>query len=123
MRFVCAGQGPILHYQAATGTFARYDPTSFPLGAMALPAPRAAAMLDMRPGDVLLLLSDGIYEQHDAQGGMFGEERVERIVLANLNTSMADLSARLLDAVQEFAGESAQEDDITLVLLRREAAA
>jgi serine phosphatase RsbU (regulator of sigma subunit) len=34
---------------------------------------------------------------------------------------MAALSAALLDAVQAFAGGAAQEDDITVVLVRREA--
>ena len=120
MRFVCAGQGPILHFQAATGTCARHAPTSFPLGAMHLPARRAAAALDLLPGDVLLLLSDGIYEQHDACGEMFGEQRVEQLVAEHRNGSMAELSARLLAAVQAFAQDTAQEDDITIVLLKRE---
>ena len=123
LRFVSAGQGPILHYQAASGSFARYPPTSFPLGAMHLPARRAASTLELQPGDVLLLLSDGIYEQHDASGEMFGEERVEQMVRGHGPASMAALSARLLAAVPAFSGGTAQEDDITLVLLRRKALA
>ena len=121
LRFVSAGQGPILHFQAATGRFARYKPTSFPLGAMHLPAPRAASTLDLLPGDVLLVLSDGIYEQHEAGGQMFGEPRVERLVAAHHAGRMADLSAALLAAVQAFAQGTPQEDDITIVLLKREA--
>ena len=121
LRFVSAGQGPILHYQAAAGSFARYPPTSFPLGAMHLPAPRAASMLEMLPGDVLLLLSDGIYEQHHANGEMFGEARVEQLVREHDRSPMAELSARLLAAVPAFSSGAAQEDDITLVLLKREA--
>ena len=123
LRFVSAGQGPILHYQAASGSFARYPPTSFPLGAMHLPARRAASVLELLPGDVLLLLSDGIYEQHDASGEMFGEERVEQMVRNHGQASMAELSARLLAAVPAFSHGTAQEDDITLVLLKREALA
>ena len=123
LRFVSAGQGPILHYQAASRSFARYPPTSFPLGAMHLPARRAASTLELQPGDVLLLLSDGIYEQHDARGEMFGEERVEQMVRDHGPASMAALSARLLAAVPAFSRGTAQEDDITLVLLRREAPA
>lgn len=121
MSFISAGQGPILHYQAASNSFARYRPTSFPLGAMHLPSPRTAATLEMQPGDVLLLLSDGIYEQHDASGEMFGEQRVEQIVTSQAGAPMANLAASLLQAVREFSQGAAQEDDITLVLLRREA--
>ena len=121
MSFISAGQGPILHYQAASNNFARYRPTSFPLGAMHLPSPRLAATLEMQPGDVLLLLSDGIYEQHAASGEMFGEQRVEQIVAAMPRAPMVELAASLLQAVLSFSGGAVQEDDITLVLLRREA--
>lgn len=121
MSFISAGQGPILHYQAASNSFARYRPTSFPLGAMHLPSPRLAATLEMQPGDVLLLLSDGIYEQHHASGEMFGEQRVEQIVTSQAGAPMADLAASLLQAVRKFSEGAVQEDDITLVLLRREA--
>ena len=121
MSFISAGQGPILHYQAARNSFARYRPTSFPLGAMHLPSPRLAATLEMQPGDVLLLLSDGIYEQHAASGEMFGEQRVEQIVAAMPRAPMVELAASLLQAVLSFSGGAVQEDDITLVLLRREA--
>jgi phosphoserine phosphatase len=120
MRFVSAGQGPILHYQAASGSFARYAPTSFPLGAMHLPVRRAAPALTLGPGDVLLLLSDGIYEQHDTGGEMFGEARVEQLVRDHGRASMAELAARLLAAVPAFSSGAAQEDDITLVLLKRQ---
>ncbi|MEO5770607.1 MAG: GAF domain-containing SpoIIE family protein phosphatase [Burkholderiaceae bacterium] len=121
LRFISAGQGPILHFRAATADFARYPPTSFPLGAMHLPARRAASTLEMAPGDVLLLLSDGIYEQHDQRGEMLGEPRVERIVIEHHGHPMAELSAHLLAAVPAFAPGVAQEDDITLVMLKREA--
>ena len=97
MRFHSGGQGPILHFQAATGTCVRYKPTSFPLGAMPLTSLRPAVTLDMEPGDILVLLSDGIYEYEDAGGEQFGEERVEAIVAGPTTASpMAELSTALL---------------------------
>jgi phosphoserine phosphatase len=120
LRFHSGGQGPILHFQAASGTCARYKPTSFPLGAMRLSALRPAVTLDMQPGDILLLLSDGIYEYHDAATEQFGEQRVEELVRSHHGKSMAELSALLLDSVHAFAKGAPQEDDITLVLVKRE---
>ncbi len=120
LRFHSGGQGPILHFQAALATCARHKPTSFPLGAMRLSALRPVVTLEMRPGDILLLLSDGIYEYHDAGGEQFGEARVEEIVRSHHGESMALLSAILLDAIQKFAAGAPQDDDITVVLVKRE---
>ena len=122
LRFHSGGQGPILHFQAALGTCARYKPTSFPLGAMRLSALRPVVTLQMQPGDILLLLSDGIYEYHNAAGEQFGEARVEEIVRSHHGASMARLSATLLDAIQAFAAGAPQDDDITVVLVKRETA-
>jgi anti-sigma regulatory factor (Ser/Thr protein kinase) len=122
MRFHSGGQGPILHFQAALGSCARYKPTSFPLGAMRLSALRPMVTLQMQPGDILLLLSDGIYEYQGSAGEQFGEARVEEIVRSHHRESMARLSAILLDAVQAFAGGAPQDDDITVVLVKREPA-
>ena len=121
--FHSGGQAPILHFQAATGTCAHYNPTSFPLAAMPLTALRPAVALDLMPGDILVLLSDGIYEYHDRHNEQFGEERVEALLRTHHGRRMSDLSGILLDAVQAFAQGAAQEDDITIVLVKRETAA
>ena len=120
MRFHSGGQGPILHFQAASGTCVRYKPTSFPLGAMRLGALKPTVTLDLQPGDILLLLSDGIYEYQRGDGEQFGEGRVEAIVHEHLGESMAALSASLLDGIQRFARGAPQDDDITVVLVKRE---
>jgi phosphoserine phosphatase RsbU/P len=122
VRYISAGQGPILHFHAARAACSRHKPTSFPLGAMALPKPRPAVEMFLAPGDVLLLLSDGIYEYVNSQGEAFGEDRVQDIVARHRNGSMASLSAAILEALQGFAAGAPQEDDITVVLVRREAA-
>lgn len=123
LRYLSGGQGPILHFHARSGECSRHRPTCFPLGAMALPSPRAAVQTTLEPGDVLVLLSDGVYEYHDAGGVQFGEGRVERLVAEHHRKGMPALSAVLLESLQAFAGGAPQEDDITMVLLRREAEA
>jgi phosphoserine phosphatase RsbU/P len=121
MRFHSGGQAPILHFQAVTGTCARYNPTSFPLAAMPLNSLRPAISVEMAPGDILALLSDGIYEYHDRHNQLFGEDRVEAILLAHHGAPMAQLSSLLLSKVEAFAQGAPQEDDITIVLVKREA--
>ena len=119
MRFHSGGQAPILHFQASTGACAHHNPTSFPLAAMPITSLRPAVSLEMLPGDILVLLSDGIYEYADAGNEQFGEQRVEEILAAHHGKPMAELSAILLDAVHAFAKGAPQEDDMTVVLVKR----
>src|ERR1700730_13754610 len=121
VRFHSGGQGPILHFQAASATCASHKPTSFPLGAMRLPSLAAVMTLDMRPGDILLLLSDGIYEYRSAHNEDFGQERVEAIVRDHHRKPTAELASILLQSVKRFADGARQEDDMTVVLVKREA--
>jgi sigma-B regulation protein RsbU (phosphoserine phosphatase) len=119
LRFHSGGQAPILHFQAATGRCAHHIPTSFPLAAMLVTALRPAVELDLAEGDILVLLSDGFYEYHDARNEQFGERRVEDILAAHHGRSMAELSAILFDAVAAFAAGAPQDDDMTVVLVKR----
>ena len=121
MRFHSGGQAPILFYQAASGTIARHKPTSFPLAAMPLQRLRPAVSVEMAPGDILVLLSDGIYEYGNAGREEFGEKRVEAIVREHHGKPVAELAAILLGSVQAFAGNAMQEDDMTVVLVKRKA--
>ncbi len=122
MRFHSGGQGPILHFQAARGSCACYKPTSFPLGAMRLSSLRPAVTLEMMPGDILIVLSDGIYEYHDPANDEFGQQRVEEIVRAHHRKPVAELSTILLESVRVFGKGAPQGDDMTVVLVKREAA-
>jgi sigma-B regulation protein RsbU (phosphoserine phosphatase) len=120
MRFHSGGQAPILHFQAAAGSCVRYNPTSFPLAAMPLTKLRPAVALTMEPGDILVLLTDGIYEYQNASNEEFGEQRVAALFAAHRDRPAHELSALLLDAVRVFADGAIQEDDITVVLVKRD---
>jgi phosphoserine phosphatase RsbU/P len=121
LRFHSGGQAPILHYQAATRACVHYKPTSFPLGAMPLAKMKPAVTLDLLPGDILVLLSDGFYEYLDVAGEEFGERRVEEVVREHGDKPTSELLARLFAAVDAFARGAPQDDDMTAVLVKRNA--
>lgn len=121
LRFLSGGQGPILHYIAAEDRCAAYRATSFPLGAMRLQKLAPAIELALAPGDWLVLLTDGIYEFADRAGVLFGRQGVEQVLRQGRDGSAAALAARLMNAVREHAQGAPQEDDITIVLVRRTA--
>lgn len=120
LRYHSAGQAPILQFASAQGECVQYGPTTFPLAAMPAAAPRAAVEMAFAPGDVLVLLSDGIYEYANAEGEMFGEQRVAGIVAAHRFDSTREIAGHLLAALGQFAQGAPQEDDITLLLVKRE---
>ncbi|HEX4779368.1 MAG TPA: GAF domain-containing SpoIIE family protein phosphatase [Usitatibacter sp.] len=120
LRFHSGGQGPILHFHAASGESTHHKPTSFPLAAMPIERLRPAVELELAPGDILALISDGIYEYRNREGEEFGEERVRTLLAAHHRRPSAEISALVFAAVEAFAGRAPQEDDMTVVLVRRE---
>jgi phosphoserine phosphatase len=114
-----AGQGPILHFQASENRCGFHEPDTFPMGVLALDQVKAATTLQMAPGDVLALISDGVYEQPNPAEEEFGRDRVGAVLQRCHTLPMAELCQELLAAVKQFAGSCAQADDITLLLVRR----
>lgn len=121
VRFHSGGQGPILHWQAADNTAHWHAPTTFPFGAMPVDRAGTAGELSLARGDVLALISDGVYEYANAQGELFGNERLAQVFARCHELPLAALTTQLLQAVHAFAGDTAQADDITMVLIRRQA--
>src|SRR5918998_1196540 len=76
----------------------------------------------LETGDSILFYSDGLVEVHDPEGEMFGFPRLRRLV-AEHAAEDGSLVGFLMDELRSFVGEGwEQEDDITLVTLRRSAA-
>jgi serine phosphatase RsbU (regulator of sigma subunit)/predicted ester cyclase len=73
------------------------------------------------PGDGVLLCTDGLVEAHNPQGEMFGTPRL-RGFLSERSEGGNGLSAALMEELESFTGEGwEQEDDITLLTLKRSA--
>ncbi|MDX1557072.1 MAG: PP2C family protein-serine/threonine phosphatase, partial [Xanthomonadales bacterium] len=122
MRFHSGGQGPILYYHAATRKCEWFKPTTFPVGILDMDAPSQASTLKFEPGDVLAVLSDGVYEYENAQGGQFGEARVAELMKYHYDLPMADFGKQIFAALEDFGGRASQADDISMVLVKREPA-
>jgi len=119
LAFHSAGQGPILHYVAAERACRWYKPTTFPVGIMELANAGVAQHLALGSGDVLALISDGVYEFANGNGEAFGEQGVAELMHTLHDRPMAELAEALIDGAFGHGGEVPQADDITMVLLRR----
>ena len=72
----------------------------------------------LRPGDVLVLYTDGVVEVMNPSGEMFGLDRLEEAVRAPHDASARARVDAVLEATRAFAGRDGYDDDFTLVIVR-----
>lgn len=120
VRFHSGGQGPILHFRAGAMKCDWHKPTTFPVGILDIDTPEESSSLDLDPGDVLVVLSDGVYEYVNQEGAQFGEDRVATLMKYHHDLPMADLCKQIFAALEEFGEGAAQADDISIVVVKRD---
>lgn len=119
VRFHSGGQGPIMHFHAGSDSFDWHPATTFPLGYMNQTSLAEAAEIALLPGDILGLISDGIYEYENETGEQFGQQRLAGIVSGHESSDMDKLVRDIMDATRKHGGSVPQADDITIVLVHR----
>jgi sigma-B regulation protein RsbU (phosphoserine phosphatase) len=94
-----------------------YSGGSFPVGLIEM-ATYKADSIQLQPDDTLLLYSDGVTEAHDKQQNLFGDDRLKEALAPHQNSSLDELQAGILHAVEQFAAGASQSDDITILVVR-----
>jgi sigma-B regulation protein RsbU (phosphoserine phosphatase) len=113
-----AGHNPPLWLHPATGQFQELTAQGFLLGA--LPGVEFEEReIAVAPGDLVVLYTDGVTEAMDANGQMFGEDRLQETLAAHAGASPHQIVEAVVDAVRAFAGGIAQSDDLALLVIRR----
>jgi serine phosphatase RsbU (regulator of sigma subunit) len=74
----------------------------------------------LAPGDFLVLYTDGITEAANARGEFYGEEKLLDVALSMAGKPAKAIQEALVESVQRFVGTSVRQDDIALVVVRRE---
>jgi len=72
----------------------------------------------LAPGDILYLYTDGVTEAFNRQGELYGDERLEIVLKANLMADHRELVKTNLFSVAEFAAGFPPSDDITMMAIR-----
>jgi serine phosphatase RsbU (regulator of sigma subunit) len=83
-------------------------------------APLNRETVILQPGAVLVLYTDGVTEAGRRAGEFFEVERVVEAAQDCLDCPAQDMLDGLLGAVHNFVGEVGQEDDVTVMVVRRE---
>ncbi len=92
--------------------------TSVPLAILPEAVFQAAPTVSLQPGEMVLLLTDGIVEAHDHHQDLFGVERMLASVRTHRDRSAREIIDRLSLAVREFCGERSPFDDMTVVVIK-----
>lgn len=118
---VFANAGHNLPYVRTNGGVLELRATGMPLGLMpAMDYEERTHVLG--DGDLMVLTSDGITEAHNPEGEMYGFSRLRGRVAENAEDG--DMVSSLIHDLEKWTGKDAeQEDDITLVVVRRIASA
>ena len=78
------------------------------------------AEVQIHPGDVLLLYTDGIPDAQNSAGEHFKDSSLIGVAQEGMGTSAHEIQRALLESIQEFVGDAPQFDDITLLVVMRE---
>ena len=76
--------------------------------------------VDLEPGDLFVLYTDGVTEARDRRGRFFGERRLRAVVTASSAGSAESTAGAVLEAVIGFAGDVPLPDDLTLLVVKRQ---
>lgn len=119
VRYHAAGQAPILLYRAADKRVEWLDSTTMPMGFMEILRDPKSESVDLQPGDILGLMTDGVFECEDPAEEQYGQERVAALIGELHDRPVSEIVERLLADVDVHADGGDQADDITILLLRR----
>jgi phosphoserine phosphatase RsbU/P len=127
---VLDAQSHTLTYASAGHNLAYYvpagdgEPQAMITGGIALgiitPIEIEQKVLHLAPGDLVLFYTDGVTDTLNAEGEDFGEERLSGLLAAHRAEPAATIAELIDSALGEFASDSVQFDDLTLVLLKRD---
>jgi sigma-B regulation protein RsbU (phosphoserine phosphatase) len=94
------------------------EPSSPPLGASQDVVVSAKCLPPLVPGDILILVTDGLLETPSSDGRQFGVDRLLDVVQAHRDESAQRIVQAAFEAAQQFGDGGPQRDDITAIVLK-----
>jgi sigma-B regulation protein RsbU (phosphoserine phosphatase) len=118
MRWVSAGHDPVIVYDPANGQFEEVGEGDLPLGVMDDTAYREQTSAPFRPGQILFIGTDGVWEMPNDAGEQFGKERLRAVLREAAVGSANDIANVLRDRLAKFRGAARSVDDVTFVVIK-----
>ena len=118
LKWIRAGHDPAVLYDPSEDTFDEMSGTGTALGVVEDLDFHENTRQGWRPGSVLAVGTDGIWEARNSRGDMFGQQRFMDTIRKHADAQAADIQKAVMEAVVAFQGDATQEDDITLVVVK-----
>jgi serine phosphatase RsbU (regulator of sigma subunit) len=119
IKVLSAGHGPILWYRRGADKWENFEAQGIPLGMIDGMSYEDSHLNYLRAGDMIVLVTDGFYEWQNPESEEFGLVRLKETIHAARDCSPEEVIARLYVAVKDFSRGTAQNDDLTAVVLKR----
>jgi phosphoserine phosphatase RsbU/P len=119
LSYLSAGHGPLFKYVRADDEIFELSANAVPLGIMPGMHFDMPDQFVMRPGDMMILVTDGFFEWINADGEQFGIERMCELIRRHRDLPAEDIIRRLHEAVVTFAAGTPQADDLTAVVVKK----
>jgi serine phosphatase RsbU (regulator of sigma subunit) len=123
LSLLSAGHSPIVLYIGGSGAVEDILPQDMPLAVVADQEFGPARAVEMKRGDVLALVTDGLVEwsrsSASGKGELFGLERRRQSLKRHATLAGPELIAAVTADAEAFAGGEPQQDDLTMVVIRR----
>ena len=113
-----AGHNPAYLLDREGNEKARLSATGLPLGISDEMEYTTSKPVELNPGDVLTLYTDGVVEASAVDQPAFGVERTIEIIRNHLDRSTTDIVEAVQSGIAEYTQTSSQQDDLTLVVVR-----
>jgi phosphoserine phosphatase len=119
VHFANSAHAPAYYLNRRSGQIHSLETTGMPIGAVPDLKIASGPSLQMEPGDLLFLATDGMIELRNQQGEMFGTDRLKELLLQNIDLPADQIKRNLRQKVLDFHPFEHPPDDITLVILER----
>lgn len=117
VQYAAAGMPPVLHYESEKEKVTRYLQKGLPLGT-SVRFPYQQKDLKVKPGDALLIMSDGLMELFNKDRELLGLDRIEDVFRKAAELSSSEAIKAITDLSKEWKENHPQEDDITIMILK-----
>ncbi|MFU8830209.1 MAG: SpoIIE family protein phosphatase, partial [Phycisphaerales bacterium] len=118
IRWTSAGQSPPFIYCPIADAFIELSSSSLPLGVMESATYPDHHLTDLKPGTVIVLGTDGLWEAQSPTGEPFGIDRIRTVIRSNASRTAEEIGELLTSKLDAHCAHSVPSDDITFVVVR-----